>query len=243
MQDLKNYKKINKEKVQTLENEIRVTSKGQIKKYLGYALRILTKTDMRELLIKATGNAIVKALILIEIVKRKVGDLHQINEIKSMEITDCYEPVDADGELENFEQKHRVTCLDCKLSKDELDVDHIGYQPPTPKEAGFIHSGEGNERPHRGGARRNFNDDERPTRGAPRGGRGRGGDRPSRFNDEERDAPRERVERGGRGRREFNSPEGGRPPRGEYNGRGRGEGGFRGYRGGEDRPRYGGEGG
>ncbi len=53
-----------------------MTSKGQIKKYLGYALRILTKTDMRDLIIKATGNAIVKALILIEIVKRRVGDLH-----------------------------------------------------------------------------------------------------------------------------------------------------------------------
>lgn len=78
MQDLKNYKKVidldKKEK--TEENEIRVTSKGQIKKYLGYALRILTKTDMKSLQIKATGNAIVKALILIEIVKRKVGDLH-----------------------------------------------------------------------------------------------------------------------------------------------------------------------
>jgi DNA-binding protein len=47
-----------------------------IKKYLGYALRILTKTELQELVIRATGNAIVKALILIEIVKRRVGDLH-----------------------------------------------------------------------------------------------------------------------------------------------------------------------
>ena len=42
----------------------------------------------RELTIRATGNAIVKALILIEIVKRRVGDLHQINEITSAEIVD-----------------------------------------------------------------------------------------------------------------------------------------------------------
>lgn len=83
-----------KEKTKTEENEIRVTSKGQIKKYLGYALRVLTKTDMKSLVIKATGNAIVKALILIEIVKRRVGDLHQINEIKSMEIIDEFEPIE-----------------------------------------------------------------------------------------------------------------------------------------------------
>ena len=57
---------------------------------------MLNKTDHREVLIKATGNAIVKALILIEIVKRRHGDLHQINEIKSMEITDEYEPMTAD---------------------------------------------------------------------------------------------------------------------------------------------------
>jgi DNA-binding protein len=66
----------------TPENEIMVAAKGHIKNYLGYAFRILNKTDHRKLTIRATGNAIVKALILIELVKRKVGeiynyDLHQ----------------------------------------------------------------------------------------------------------------------------------------------------------------------
>jgi len=69
-------KKVDREKEKTAENEIRVTSKGQIKNYLGYAFRILNKTDHKDLIIKATGNAIVKAVILIELVKRRVGDLH-----------------------------------------------------------------------------------------------------------------------------------------------------------------------
>jgi len=73
---MQGYDKVVKEKEQTVENEIRVMAKGQIKKYLGYALRILTKTDFRSLEIRGTGNAIVKALILIELVKRRVGDLH-----------------------------------------------------------------------------------------------------------------------------------------------------------------------
>jgi len=188
MQEQKGYKKILKEKTKTEENEIRVTSKGQIKKYLGYALRVLTKTDMRSLVIKATGNAIVKALILIEIVKRRVGDLHQINEIKSMEIVDEFEPLDP--AMEKIEQKRRVTCLDCVLSKDKLDETHIGYQVPQPKEAGFFSAG-GEGRPqhrngrdrdnnNRGGKRRTYNDDP-----------ARGGDRPPReqrprrnFNDD-----------------------------------------------------------
>lgn len=129
---MQGYKKVIKEKAKTEENEIRVTSKGQIKKYLGYALRVLTKTEMKNLSIRATGNAIVKALILIEIVKRRVGDLHQINEITSTEIIDEYEP-QVEG-LEKTTQKRRVTCLDCNLSKDPLDTTHIGYQEPTKRD-------------------------------------------------------------------------------------------------------------
>jgi DNA-binding protein len=73
---MQGYKKVLKEKTKTAENEIRITSRGQIKKYLGYALRVFNKTEHKSLVIKATGNAIVKALILIEIVKRRHGDLH-----------------------------------------------------------------------------------------------------------------------------------------------------------------------
>ncbi len=55
-------------KKETAENEIHVTSEGQIKMYLGYAVRVLTMTNMRNLIIHAKGNAVVKALILIEII-------------------------------------------------------------------------------------------------------------------------------------------------------------------------------
>lgn len=72
-------KKHKKENADTAENEIRVAASGQIKKYLGYAFRILDKTEHKYLTVRATGNAIVKALILIELVKRRKGDLHQLN--------------------------------------------------------------------------------------------------------------------------------------------------------------------
>jgi DNA-binding protein len=101
-----------------------VAAKGQIKNYLGYAFRILNKTDHRKLTIRATGNAIVKALILIELVKRKVGeiynyDLHQQNKIYSMEIVSLEESkVPGMGQIES---KRRVTAMDTILSKDPLD--------------------------------------------------------------------------------------------------------------------------
>ena len=69
------------------ENEIKINSKGPIKNYLGYALRILNKTNHRNVKIRATGNAIVKALILIELIKKRVPDLHQLNKIYSLEFS------------------------------------------------------------------------------------------------------------------------------------------------------------
>lgn len=66
---------------------------GKVSSYLGYAFRILKKeSEHSQLTIRATGNAIVKALILIELVKRRIGDLHQMNTIHSMVIEDVYQP-------------------------------------------------------------------------------------------------------------------------------------------------------
>ena len=84
--------KVVKKHEEIAENEIKITSKGLIKNYLGYAFRILNKTNHRNLKIRATGNAIVKALILIELVKRRVPELHQLNKIYSMELKSTKEP-------------------------------------------------------------------------------------------------------------------------------------------------------
>lgn len=99
-------------------------ARGQIKNYLGYAFRILNKTDHRSLSIRATGNAIVKALILIELVKRRVGDLHQRNKIYSMEIPTLEAEVEG---MPKVETKRRVTAMDTELSRDPLDTSDPGY--------------------------------------------------------------------------------------------------------------------
>ena len=70
---MENYKKVEKEKVKAAENEIRVSVNGEIRKYLGYAHYVLEKSGNKFLTIKATGNAIGKAMTLVELVKRKIG--------------------------------------------------------------------------------------------------------------------------------------------------------------------------
>ena len=118
----------------TAENEIRVAVAGKVSSYLGYAFRILNKSEHRSLTIRATGNAIIKALILIELVKRRIGDLHQLNTIHSMVIEDEFKPKGGENLTENVKQVRRVTALDCVLSKDELDKTQVGYQEPVPRE-------------------------------------------------------------------------------------------------------------
>ena len=91
----------------------------------------MDKTNHKSLKIRATGNAIVKANILIELVKRRVGDLHQLNSIYSMVIksTETKNPLN-----EVTEMRRRVTAMDTLLSKEPLDENDPGYQKPEPKE-------------------------------------------------------------------------------------------------------------
>lgn len=108
------------------KNEIRVAKKGLIKKYMGYAFKVLNKFHYRTIKIRATGNAIVKALILIELIKRREKNLYQINNIFSVEkIT--YEEPKIEG-LDPIPNSRRITALDALLSKDPLDKNHFGYQ-------------------------------------------------------------------------------------------------------------------
>ena len=128
------YNKVQQQKEETQENEIRVAVAGQVSSYLGYAFRILNpKSEHKSLTIRATGNAIVKALILIELVKRRIGDLHQLNKIHSREL-ESEEPSKLD-ENEKIITKRRVTAMDTILSKEAPDdLNQPGYQVPEEKE-------------------------------------------------------------------------------------------------------------
>lgn len=116
---MENYHKAEKQKVNTNDNEIRVSAKGQIRNYLKYVTSYLESEDHRTIEIKATGNAIPKLLILVEIIKRSIGNLHQLNNINSMNIVDVYEP-NVEG-MDVIEEKRRVTAMETILSKDSLE--------------------------------------------------------------------------------------------------------------------------
>lgn len=61
-----------------------------------------------------------------------MAGIHQITETSSITIVDTWEPKE-EG-LDTVETKRRVSVISITLSKEALDTDHIGYQPPLPED-------------------------------------------------------------------------------------------------------------
>jgi ribonuclease P/MRP protein subunit RPP25 len=130
---MEGFTKREKEHEEVAKNEIRVSNKQRkIQSYISYATKLLVDEKVDKIVIKATGAAIVKAHILIEQVKRQVGDLHQQTEICTFEMVDIYDPK-IEG-LEVIEQKRFTQQIICTLSREAIDVNHYGYQVPQPKD-------------------------------------------------------------------------------------------------------------
>jgi DNA-binding protein Alba len=116
------------------ENEIRITSSGKMKNYIDYAEKNLTNAEKpnTEVILKAMGRAINKAVTIAEILKRRVPGLHQITRVHSTEVTDVWEPIE-EG-LDRIETTRRISSISIILSTKPLDTSDPGYQPPISQE-------------------------------------------------------------------------------------------------------------
>ncbi|CRG97642.1 DNA/RNA-binding protein Alba 1, putative [Plasmodium gallinaceum] len=110
------------------EDEMRITSTGRMTNYVNYAAKLLGEEEKKSIKIKATGNAIAKAVTLTEIVKRRFKGLHQITKCGSTIITDQY--VSGQDNNEHVVQEKTVSFIEILLSRDQLDTKDAGYQPP-----------------------------------------------------------------------------------------------------------------
>uniref|UniRef100_A0A6V7QQJ3 DNA/RNA-binding protein Alba-like domain-containing protein n=1 Tax=Ananas comosus var. bracteatus TaxID=296719 RepID=A0A6V7QQJ3_ANACO len=110
------------------ENEIRITSQGLIRNYVSYATSLLQEKRVREIVLKAMGQAISKAVAIAEIIKKRNPGLHQDTSISSVSITDVWEPVE-EG-LVPLELTRHVSMISISLSLRELNKNSPGYQAP-----------------------------------------------------------------------------------------------------------------
>ena len=127
------YTKVQRPKEETKRNEIKVALSGAINKYFRYATKTLKETvsetdstlKFDHIIIRASGNAIRKAIILVEDIKNRHGNLYQTNKIHHMTVTERYEPK-IEGLLVK-ELTRQVAAFDCILSRAPLDENDPGY--------------------------------------------------------------------------------------------------------------------
>ncbi|TMW88916.1 hypothetical protein EJD97_017909 [Solanum chilense] len=125
------YQKVEKPKPESPINEyeIRITSQGLVRNYINYANTLLQERHGKEIVLKAMGQAISKAVAIAEIIKRRVPILHQDTAISSVSITDVWEPIE-EGLLP-VEQTRHVSVISITLSTQELNKNSPGYQAPS----------------------------------------------------------------------------------------------------------------
>jgi DNA-binding protein Alba len=138
------YTRVQKEKEPTGENEIRISSQGRVSNYISYAGQLFNEQGKDQVEIRATGQALPKAVQVAEVVKRRFAGLHQITTLGSTEIENEYEPTE-EG-LNKVTQTTVLSIMRIVLSKTPLDTTAIGYQPPIPESE----VGELIEKPRRG---------------------------------------------------------------------------------------------
>lgn len=107
-------------------DEIRVRAGDQPTfPYLNYANRHFQEGG-KQVVVSATGNAIPKAVQVVELIKRRFFGIHQENKITHLEVKDVYDPVE-EG-LDPVTRSRILTMLVVTLSKDKpADEAHYGY--------------------------------------------------------------------------------------------------------------------
>ena len=111
-------------------SEIHISNLGAPKKYFNYGINLLLKKNYHTIQIKASGMAISKGFIVVELLKRRIPNLHQINEVETIKIVNKFEPLEEGLDVVFVENSLGITII--TLSKKILDKNHYGYQSPLP---------------------------------------------------------------------------------------------------------------
>jgi DNA-binding protein len=110
------------------DNEIFVSSAGNPIFFVKDGLLILKKKTSDTIIIKASGQALPKAVRVAEEIKRKEPGLYQVNSFEKRVIKDLYKP--REEGLDEVVKERYIEGIEIVLSKKQLDANHPGYQAP-----------------------------------------------------------------------------------------------------------------
>jgi len=120
---------VNEEKLEG--NKMKVSAKGNVRSYIKYASEALTTHDSVD--VSAAGNAIPKALVFIELIKRECEfELYQTSSVETIQVEEKQDKK-IEG-LEEVKKMRTVTLMNFRLFKSAPAEKGIGYQEPISKE-------------------------------------------------------------------------------------------------------------
>ncbi|XP_056135349.1 ribonuclease P protein subunit p25-like protein [Lampris incognitus] len=120
--------------------EMRVKEGSKIRNLMGFAMaRMQGETvsgggavsgggGLRQVIFTGSGRAVTKTITCAEIMKRKVGSLHQLTKLRYKSVKEVWES--HEGETSETTVHRTVPSISILLSKDPLDPREPGYQPP-----------------------------------------------------------------------------------------------------------------
>ncbi|CAL8349812.1 unnamed protein product [Merluccius merluccius] len=123
--------------------EMRVKEGSKIRNLMGFAMARMQgeKADggggggggaaggLRQVVFTGSGRAVTKTITCAEIMKRKVGSLHQLTKLRYKGVKEVWEE-SHDGGASEMTVHRTVPSISILLSKDPLDPLEPGYQPP-----------------------------------------------------------------------------------------------------------------
>uniref|UniRef100_A0A3B3RKA2 Ribonuclease P and MRP subunit p25 n=1 Tax=Paramormyrops kingsleyae TaxID=1676925 RepID=A0A3B3RKA2_9TELE len=122
--------------------EMRVKEGSKIHNLMGFALARVqgeqgTGGGVRQLVFVGSGRAVTKTITCAEILKRRVEGLHQLTKVQQKMVHEVWEG-SQDGAAKAGVTVHRtVPAISILLSKDPLDPQEPGYQPPLAPGVGW----------------------------------------------------------------------------------------------------------
>lgn len=110
--------------------EMKVKDGSKIRNLMGFAVGRMESDAVRQVLFSGAGKAVGKTITCVEIMKRRLGGLHQITKVFFKQTEEIWEPIVPEVGLDPLTVKRNVPAVCVLLSKDLLDAREPGYQAP-----------------------------------------------------------------------------------------------------------------
>ncbi|KAG9463407.1 hypothetical protein GDO78_021810 [Eleutherodactylus coqui] len=110
--------------------EMKVKDGSKIRNLMGFAIGKMESKNVRQILFSGSGKALSKTITCVEILKRRVKDLHQITKICYRQTEEIWEAIVPEVGLDPLTVKRNSPTICVLLSKDPLDTTEPGYQAP-----------------------------------------------------------------------------------------------------------------